>query len=293
MKRCGECGHEAARIERKSFGVTFPRVAAEIRSIWSGRGVRSPDRHLRTAPTEQPTSAASWVSVMECAAMKSERVMRPIVPRFGELCQAKPPQHGEFLALGFVQTCPAMGNNLRKLRELRNWTQQQAADALGYSKGGYLKIERSERELKLPIIEKAAEVYGVSTTEVYTAEVPLVGYVGAGAEMHYYADGDNPDDFVPMVPGGGANTVAVQIRGTSLGSIFETWLVYYDQVRDPPSYDMLGKLCVVGLEDGRVLVKKLRRGSSAGLYHLESNTEGTIEDVGVQWAAKVKIMTPR
>lgn len=188
-----------------------------------------------------------------------------------------------------------MGNNLKKLRELRNWTQQQAADAMGYSKGGYLKLERSERGLTLPIIEKAAGVYGVPTTEVYTEEelVPLVGYVGAGAEMHYYADGDNPDDFVPMVPQGSARTVAVQIRGSSLGSIFDTWLVYYDEVRDPPSYDMLGKLCVVGLEDGRVLVKKLRRGSANGLYNLESTTEGLIEDVPVAWAAKVKVMTPR
>jgi len=186
-----------------------------------------------------------------------------------------------------------MGNNLRKLRDLRGWTQEQAGEALGYSKGGYLKLERGERQLTLQIIERAAEVFGVSPSEIYTEEVPLVGYVGAGAEMHYYANGDNPDEFVPMPPGGGHNTVAVQIRGSSLGSIFDTWLVYYDQVQDPPSYDMLGKLCVVGLEDGRVLVKKLRKGSAAGLFNLESVTEGLIEDVPVSWAAKVKVMTPR
>lgn len=164
---------------------------------------------------------------------------------------------------------------------------------MGYSKGGYLKLERGERKLTLAIIERAAEVFGVSFSEVYTQEVPLVGYVGAGAEMHHYSDGDNPNEFVPMPPGGGDNTVAVQIRGSSLGSIFDTWLVYYDEVRDPPSYDMLGKLCVVGLEDGRVLVKKLRRGSAPGLYNLESVTEGLIEDVTITWAAKVKVMTPR
>lgn len=219
--------------------------------------------------------------------------MHGIVPRFGEHCQVTLPHNGSRRVLGVVPTYPVMGNNLRKLRELRNWTQQQAADAMGYSKGGYLKLERSERKLSLPIIEKAAEVYGVSSSEIYTDEVPLVGYVGAGAEMHYYADGDNPNDFVPMPPGGGETTVAVQIRGSSLGSIFDTWLVYYDQIRDPPSFDLLGKLCVVGLQDGRVLIKKLRRGSTAGFYNLESVTEGLIEDVAVVWAAKVKIMTPR
>ena len=174
-----------------------------------------------------------------------------------------------------------------------NWTQQQAADAMGYSKGGYLKLERSERKLNLPIIEKAAEVFGVSITDVYTEEVPLVGYVGAGAEMHFYAFADSPNEFVPMPPGGNDSTVAVEIRGSSLGSIFDTWLVYYDQVHTPPTPNMLGKLCVVGLADERVLVKRLRRGSAPGFYNLESNTEGLIEDVEVVWAAKVKIMSPR
>ena len=189
--------------------------------------------------------------------------------------------------------CPAMGNNLRRLREALNWTQQEAADAMGYSKGGYLKLERSERKLNLPIIEHAAEVFGVSFSEIYTEEVPLVGYVGAGAEMHFYALADSPNDHVPMPPGGNNNTVALEIRGSSLGSIFDNWLVYYDQIHTPPTPNMLGKLCVVGLADDRVLIKRLRKGSVPGLYSLESNTEGLIEDVEVIWAAKVKVMMPR
>ena len=186
-----------------------------------------------------------------------------------------------------------MGNNLRKLREALNWTQQEAADAMGYSKGGYLKLERSERKLNLPIIERAAEVFGVSASEIYTEEVPLGGYVGAGAEMHFYASADDPNEYVPMPPGGSDKTVAVEIRGSSLGSIFDTWLVYYDQVHTPPTVNMLGKLCVVGLADERVLIKRLRKGSLPGLFNLESNTEGLIEDVEIMWAAKVKVMTPR
>lgn len=93
--------------------------------------------------------------------------------------------------------------------------------------------------------------------------------------------------------GGNEKTVAVEIRGDSLGSIFNTWLVYYDDRHDPPRAELLRKLCVVGLADGRVLVKKLMKGSAPGLFNLESQTQSTIEDAVVEWAAPVKIMMPR
>jgi len=225
--------------------------------------------------------------------MYSFKVMPGIVPRFGEHCQARTPQLGARHRFEVVALCPVMGNNLRKLRESKGWTQNEAADAMGYSKGGYLKLERSERKLNVAIIERAAEVFNVSQSDVFTEEAPLVGYVGAGAETHYYAVADHPNEYVPMPPSGNQNTVAVEVRGSSLGSIFDRWLVYYDEVRNPPTADLLGKLCVVGLNDDRVLVKRLRRGSAPGLYHLESVTDALIEDVEVVWAAKVKHMSPR
>jgi hypothetical protein len=56
--------------------------------------------------------------------------------------------------------------------------------------------------------------------------------------------------------------------------------------------DQIGRLCVVGLSDDRVLVKKIRRGSD-GLYDLLSNTEGPIRGVTIDWAARVRLMVPR
>jgi hypothetical protein len=89
--------------------------------------------------------------------------------------------------------------------------------------------------------------------------------------------------------------VAVEIRGESLGPLFERWLVHYDEIRSPITPDLLGQLCVVGLPNDKVLVKKVRNSKSKtkGLYDLLSNNEDPMLDVAVEWAAKVKSMVPR
>ncbi|WP_448031514.1 XRE family transcriptional regulator [Bradyrhizobium liaoningense] len=122
--------------------------------------------------------------------------------------------------------------------------------------------------------------------------VPLVGYVGAGAQTYFFAN-DEPLDEVPAPSGSTEKTVAVEIRGDSLGSFFDRWLVFYDDVRRPVDDSLINKLCVVGLRDGRILIKKVRRSKARGFFHLLSQTEPPITDVQVDWAAKVKHMVPR
>lgn len=123
--------------------------------------------------------------------------------------------------------------------------------------------------------------------------IRVVGYVGAGAEAHYYAVAQGDLDEVEAPDGTTESTVAVEIRGDSLGSLFDRWLVFYDDVRRPVTPDLIGKLCVVGLADDRILIKRLRRAKN-GLFDLESNQTGeTIRAVAIEWAAKVRVMTPR
>ncbi|RWF44264.1 MAG: helix-turn-helix transcriptional regulator [Mesorhizobium sp.] len=142
------------------------------------------------------------------------------------------------------------------------------------------------------ITELYDQVLGVHELEnSEPASVKLVGTVGAGAEAHYYDETELGQ--VPAPEGATEDTVAVEIRGTSLGELFDHWLVYYDEVRSPVTPDMIGRLCVVGTIDGKVLVKKIQRAKTPGLYHLLSNTEAPILDAEVVWAAKVKSMVPR
>lgn len=187
-----------------------------------------------------------------------------------------------------------MGNNLRKLRMARDWTHEQAAEALGVSRSQFIKLERGERQLTADYIRRAAEAFNVLEKDVFsnTLTAPLVGYVAAGSEAHFF-DAQGPFEEVPMPENGTENTVAVEARGDSLGPFFNRWLVYYDELRTPPTSDLIGQLCVVQLLDGRTLVKKLMRGSHPDLYHLLSQTESPIEDVELEWAARVTSMAPR
>ena len=54
--------------------------------------------------------------------------------------------------------------NIRKIRELRNYTQEYMADQLGLSVSGYGKIERSDSDINLSRITQIAEILNVSRT---------------------------------------------------------------------------------------------------------------------------------
>ena len=186
------------------------------------------------------------------------------------------------------------------LRQTRK-TRSGLAKALGRSPSAVTDLLNGTRRLRAEEIAIAAEYLGVEPPRLVgggrpshpAGKVPLVGYVGAGAIAHFYADGQGPFDEVPAPDAASPSTVAVQIRGHSLGALFDNWLVFYDQVRDSPDEALIGRMCVCGLTDGRVLVKALKRGQVGGLWTLLSNTEPPIYDVALDWAALVREMRPR
>lgn len=186
-------------------------------------------------------------------------------------------------------------NRIRAFRKEAGMTLEGLAEATGLSESYLSRMEKGSRNVSLDKLGVIAEALGVPASRLVVSKstVPLVGYVGAGATAHYYADGNGLDEEVDAPEGATENTVAVVVRGDSLGALFDHWLVFYDDVRDPPTTSMLGKLCVVGLADGRILVKQLKKGQLPGHFHLISNTEPPIYDAIVEWAAIVKQMTPR
>lgn len=126
-----------------------------------------------------------------------------------------------------------------------------------------------------------------------TDSVAVVGYVSAGASLVRYGEGQGPFDYVAAPRHSTPSTVAAAVRGTSLGPAFDEAVVFYDDVRSPITPDLHGRLCVVGLADGRVLVKIVRPGEE-GRYHLISNTaEEPLWNEEIAWAARVTDVRPR
>jgi len=188
-------------------------------------------------------------------------------------------------------------------------TVRGAAEALGIKEVTYAQHENGTRGFKRDSADRYSRKFNVSLEWLLTGKgtkdrrplkpslgeprhVNLVGYVGAGAKTHFFAN-DGPLDEIEAPAGTTDSTVAVEIRGDSLGTFFDRWLVFYDDVRRPVTSDLLNKLCVVGLDDGRILIKKIQRSKARGLFHLISQTEDPILDVTIDWAAKVKNMVPR
>jgi SOS-response transcriptional repressor LexA len=119
--------------------------------------------------------------------------------------------------------------------------------------------------------------------------VDIVGYIGAGQVVFQEAQG--PLGTASAPPKLTQTTVAVEVRGNSMAGIAEDgWIVYFDDRREPPTSDLIGRLCVVGLPDGKVYVKKLYHGTTAGKYHLVSTSGADILDQPVAWAAKVNFI---
>jgi len=123
--------------------------------------------------------------------------------------------------------------------------------------------------------------------------VLVMGYVGAGSTAHFYdVEHGNLEEVTPP-EGASPNTIAVEIRGESLGTVFNRWLVFYDNIHRPVTPELIGELCVVGLADGRILIKKLQRGKGKGLFNLISSNDKPILDVEVEWAARVDSIARR
>lgn len=193
------------------------------------------------------------------------------------------------------------GENLRAARKALGWSQERLAQEAAMDSKGYISaLEAGKRPIPPGrTLEALANALGVTVSDLIGradaagATVPVVGYVQAGAEAILFAEGQGPFDEVPAPHNATARTVALQSRGESLGPLLAEWLVYYDDVRSPITPDMYGQLCVLGLPDGRVVVKQLKPAGASGRFHLISQNEGPMLDQEVVWGAVVTAMTPR
>ncbi|MGV8841349.1 MAG: S24 family peptidase [Bauldia sp.] len=160
--------------------------------------------------------------------------------------------------------------------------------------GRAFDLDAATRYSRIFKVEPLWLLHGVGRA-VSRKGVPIVGLAGAGpAGTVAFAENDGELGEAPLAPNATHRTVAVEVRGDSMhGTAEDGWLIYYDDRRDPPDESLLAQLCVVGLADGRVLVKWLRSGRSRGLFDLESNSAPPLRDAAVEWAARVTAIVPR
>lgn len=197
------------------------------------------------------------------------------------------------------------GDRLRQLREKRYRTIQEAADAMGVKKDTLAQHENGTQGRKLPrdAAIRYAKFYNVSLDWLINgkvgaqkrAQTPVVGYIGAGAEVFPVDDHPQGEGLESVDPPSGLelDCVAARVRGDSMYPMLEDgWLVFWTKDADGVAEECLNKLCIVQIKDGPMLVKRLRRGSRAGRWNLESHNAPLRSDVALEWAARVIDIRP-
>ena len=195
-------------------------------------------------------------------------------------------------------------NRLRELRKQRRpkLTLERLAELVHEHSGRHVshqqlsRLEKGERKMTFDWARIIAPALGVEPEDLMVVQrrtVPIVGYVGAGAEVlpiDDHAPGQGLDD-VPCPRGIDAHSaVALIVRGDSMEPfIQEGWLLFYSRPKELMPSEVIGKLCVVKLaDDGPTMVKRLQRGYSEGLFNLISTNAAPREDIALEWAAPVR-----
>ncbi|MFN3513906.1 MAG: helix-turn-helix transcriptional regulator [Phenylobacterium sp.] len=184
-------------------------------------------------------------------------------------------------------------------------TAAAAAEAFGWNRNTYASNENGNAPFSYRRAKDYAAAFGVRPEWLYDASgamrpqaaqgmVPVIGKVGADPEgVVLYATGQDAGDLAPIPPGGTDRAVALHVAGHSMRGVADDGaLIYFEDQRTPPSPDMLGHVVVVETDTEEVLVKRLLRGSSAGLYDLESVAGPTRRDARIRWAAHITAIVP-
>ena len=164
-------------------------------------------------------------------------------------------------------------------------------------------VQGGTQSLKGDTEEKISAVFGESPHLIFSGPgradgrailVRIIGRVGADASGSVImATAHETWDMVPLAPGATSKAVALSVQGDSMHTFAENGaLIYFEDQRAPLDPELIGVPCVVETEDGRVLVKRPRRGSEPGLYDLESDYGPVIRDVRLTWAAEIIAVVP-
>lgn len=196
------------------------------------------------------------------------------------------------------------GANLKRLRDLKGWSQERLAAEAGVGSKGYISnLEKGKRPMppgaSLELLATALattvqELVGAPMGAPTALYAPIIGRVGADSSGEIiHIDADLGYDMALMPPGASPQAVALEVVGDSMPRMAPSGsLIFFEAQHTPPTPDMMNYWVVAELEDGRVLFKRLLRGSAPGLYALESEVGAPIEDVRLRWAAEPIALIP-
>ena len=89
-----------------------------------------------------------------------------------------------------------IARNLRKLREVARYTQEEVAQALGIKRSAYSNYESGEREIPYDVIEKASDFFGCDMIVLFDENENVDAHILASA---FRLDGMNEGDAAEIM----------------------------------------------------------------------------------------------
>lgn len=180
---------------------------------------------------------------------------------------------------------------IKAILRREGWKQQRLAQEMGVSQSTvarWVSGVEPETARKREIDELYAREVGPENV------VPLMGYIGAGAEIMPEFEQVPPDGIdqieVPFpLPD---DMIAFEVRGDSMLPIFKDRAIiicYREQKR--PLEAFFGEEAAVRTSDGKRYIKTISRG--AGGVNLMSFNAAMIEDVELDWIGEIFAVLPR
>lgn len=199
---------------------------------------------------------------------------------------------------------PGMGTNLadriKAIRLSKGLNQAEFGEVVGVGQSTVTRWEKGAQPAAEYLYQIAAmskttvdQLLGIADIATPPGMIPVVGFVGAGAVVLPLDGFANSAEYIerPAFVTGAA--VAVEVQGDSLFPVAENgWKLVYTGEESLDESEVLNRLCVVQLLDGRAMVKRVLRGSERQRYHLASTNAPLIENAEILWAAPVKAIIP-
>lgn len=192
-----------------------------------------------------------------------------------------------------------MEQKIRAIMKATGWKQQKVAEHFNVSQSTvnrWLAGAEPEGHRRDAINETFDAVVDQGPRTDATTEVPVMGYLGAGAEVEPDYEQVPPEGLdqvqIPFpVPD---DMIAFTVSGISMMPVFKpgTVIVVYREQKKPIEA-FYGLEAAVRTADGRRFIKTITRGTRPGTVNLTSwNDPAPIEDQRLEWIGEIFAVLP-
>lgn len=189
---------------------------------------------------------------------------------------------------------------LRAILKNTGWNQSQLADKLGTTQGTVSRWlsgsdpKGHQYDAINALYEDVLDNTPASSPLVETFEVPVMGHLGAGAEIEPEYEQVPPEGLFSVtlpfpVP---AEMIAFEVRGDSMLPVYKNgWIIVVYKEQQRPLEAFYGEDAAVRTSTGKRFIKTVQRGVAG--VNLFSFNAPLIENVQLEWIGEIFAVLPK